>query len=109
MKNLEKMQKEIVEIFFNYQGQGTKPWSYIIASHDLQYQIGNLTKYVLQLENYRYRENLSDVQIKEKLADELADILAEILFIAHELDVNIEQAWAKMLELDRKKIGDRSK
>jgi NTP pyrophosphatase (non-canonical NTP hydrolase) len=108
MDTLDKMQQEVVEIFKKYDAQGTKTWSYDVASHDLQYQVGNLSKCVLQLQNYRYREGLDEVQIKAKLSDELADIMAEVLFIAHELDIDLHSAWANMLASDQKKISERS-
>ncbi|MFH1667648.1 MAG: hypothetical protein ABH884_01320 [Candidatus Komeilibacteria bacterium] len=102
------MQREIVEVFSKYESQGTKPWSYSVTSHDLQYQVGNLTKCILQLQNYRYREGLGEAQIKENLADELADIMAEVLFLAHELDIDLQEAWKKMFASDEKKISERS-
>ncbi len=33
--------------------------------------------------------------------------LAETLFIAHELNINLEEAWNKMLKSDELKIKDR--
>ncbi len=108
MDTLDKMQQEVVEIFKKYDAQGTKTWSYDVASHDLQYQVGNLSKCVLQLQNYRYREGLDESQIKAKLSDELADIMAEVLFIAHELDIDLHSAWDNMLASDQKKISERS-
>ncbi len=108
MDTLDKMQQEVVEIFRKYDAQGTKTWTYEVASHDLQYQVGNLSKCILQLQNYRYREGLDESQIKDKLSDELADIMAEVLFIAHELDINLHSAWANMLDSDKKKINERS-
>jgi len=47
-------------------------------------------------------------QIKAKLSDELADIMAEVLFIAHELDIDLHSAWDNMLASDQKKISERS-
>lgn len=104
MDTLDKMQQEVVEMFNKYESQGTKPWTYEIASHDLQYQLGNLSKCVLQLQNYRYREGLDEPQIKDKLSDELADIMADVLLIAHELDIDLHSAWANMLASDQKRL-----
>lgn len=107
MSDFLKKQKQISEIFKKYQLQGTKMWTYETASHDLQYQIGKLSKCILQLKNYRYRDNLSDEKIKENLSDELVDIIAEALFIANELNIDLDKAWDKMIESDEQKIDDR--
>ncbi len=108
MNNLKQMQKQVVDIFKKYQSQGTKMWTCETASHDLQYQIGKLSKCILQLKNYRYRENLTDEEIKENLADELVDIMAEVLFIADELNIDLDKSWEKMIESDENKISERS-
>ena len=108
MKNLQEMQKQVVDLFKKYQSQGTKMWTYETASHDLQYQVGKLSKCVLQLKNYRYRENLNEDEIKENVADELADIMAEVLFISNELNIDFNKAWEKMIESDENKINERS-
>ena len=43
------------------------------------------------------------------MAYELADILAEVLFIADGYDIDIEKAWGDMLASDRRKIAERTK
>jgi NTP pyrophosphatase (non-canonical NTP hydrolase) len=42
------------------------------------------------------------------MADELADIIAEAIFIADGYDIDLSKAWGDMLESDRKKIAERS-
>ncbi len=54
MTQLQQMTKAVIEIFAAYGAQGTKDWDYDIAAHDLQYQIGKLTKGILQLKEYRH-------------------------------------------------------
>lgn len=108
MNQLEQMTSEIVDVFRRYDAQGTKTWTADIAAHDLQYQIGNLSKCILQLRGFRFAEGLDDTAIKNNAADELADIMAEVLFIAHELDINITKAWSDMIACDEKKIENRS-
>ena len=105
---LNTMQQQVVDMFKKYEQQGTESWTYQTAAHDLQYQLGKLSKCVLQLENKRFNEGLTEPQIKIQLADELADIMAEVLFIAAELDINLAEAWAGMLASDEKKIEERS-
>jgi NTP pyrophosphatase (non-canonical NTP hydrolase) len=109
MKTLVDLTNEIKEIFKQYEKQGTLPWDYKVATTDLSYQIGNLTKAILQLQNYRYREGMNDGEIKKKAADELADILAEVLIIADDLKIDLYEAWENMVKSDHKKISDRKK
>ncbi|TSC68547.1 MAG: hypothetical protein G01um101456_601 [Parcubacteria group bacterium Gr01-1014_56] len=106
-KTLRDFTKEVVATFKNYQKIGTPPWDHMIAARDLPYQVGSLTKLLLQLEGIRHREGKTEKEIKTKIADELADIFAEVLFIAHGLDISIEEAWEAMLHSDQKKISER--
>lgn len=92
MSKLQAMTTQIVDVFTRYSKQGTKPWNYRVAAHDLQYQVGNLSKAILQLDGFRFKGDKSEGEVKEVIADELADIMAEVLFIAAELDIDIEQA-----------------
>ena len=102
------MTRDVISIFDKYNKQGTKPWDYTTATLDLSYQLGSLAKRIGQLNNTRYRDNLSEEQIKKYIADELADILAETLFIANDLNIDMHQAWDAMLASDKKKINGRT-
>jgi len=68
-----------------------------------------LVKRIMQYQNQRHAGGLSKKEIKAHIADELADIFAEVLFIANELDIDLEKAWADMIISDKKKISTRSK
>lgn len=108
MKTLKDYTEEIVDIFKEYDRTGTKTWNYKIAAFDLSYQIGSLAKRVAQLDGERYADGLSKEEIKKHIADELADIFAETLFIAHDLGIDLEQGWEDMKTSDQKKIETRS-
>lgn len=107
-KDLNDMLSELLEVWNSYHKQGTHPWTREVAAQDLQYQIWSFAKLVLQLQNFRYREWLSEDEIKKKMADELADILAEVIFVADGYQIDLPQAWQDMLVSDRKKISERS-
>ncbi len=102
------MQQQVAETFKKYESQGTEPWTFETAAQDLQYQIGSIAKCVLQLKNKRFVEGLSEEEIKRVLSDELADVIADVLFIADDLGIDIEQAWEGMLRSDDKKIKERT-
>lgn len=106
-KSLEKFTQEIVNTFKKYEQTGTTPWNYSIAARDLPYQVGALTKAILQLENIRHRNGKTEEELKKEIADELADIFAEVLFIAHELNISLEYAWKNMIQSDNQKIEER--
>ena len=61
----------------------------------------------MQLNGERHHENKSRKEIISGISDELADILAEVLFISKELDIDLDVAWGKMLASDRSKIAQR--
>lgn len=107
MKNLNQLTDEIVATYKSYESTGTKPWDYLIASRDLSYQVGSLTKIIMQLNKERYTKDSEDT-LKSQAADELADILAEVLFIAKELNIDMYQAWDKMIGSDEVKISERT-
>lgn len=102
------MTEDVVRTFDAYMAQGTARWRYKTAALDLSYQVGSLAKRILQLDGERYPEGLSKEEIKAKIPDELADIMAEVLFIAHELGIDMNQAWESMIKSDNKKIEERS-
>lgn len=106
---MKKYIKEAVKTIRSYDKSSPKKWTYKIAAFDLPVQVGSLTKLLMQNEGTRFAHGLSKKEIKEKIGDELADILTEVFFIAHELGIDIEKAFDKMLESDKKKISERTK
>lgn len=102
------MREDVVVQMKRYQLMGTKAWDYRIAARDLPCQVGSLTKLLMQLDGERYRHNKTDAELKNQIADELADIMSLVLFIAHELDIDVEKAWEAMLKSDDVKIGTRT-
>jgi len=107
-KDLGQLHTDMMEVWQHYSKQGTTPWNYRTAVADMPYQVGSLTKAVMQLNNERYHDGLSEKGILANIADELVDILAEVLFIANELNIDLYDAWETMLESDKKKISERS-
>lgn len=105
LKELTKKQMIVWDYYFK---QGTNPWTADIAIQDLTYQIGSLSKLNLQLKNCRFRHDMDDETIKTKIADELADILAETLFIASEMGIDMDKAFNDMLDTDIRKITERN-
>jgi len=105
---LEQLTKEILASFENYNRQGTNAWTGFTAVEDLPYQLGSLTKLTMQLKGSRYTEGKTEAEIKAKMGDELADILAEVLYAAHEFNIDLADAWQKMLGSDYQKVEERT-
>lgn len=76
-----------------YQKIRTKKWDYKVAVRDLPVQTSSLTKLIVQLQGEGYELNLSDKEIKEKISDDLKDLLSLILFISHKLSIDLNQDW----------------
>jgi NTP pyrophosphatase (non-canonical NTP hydrolase) len=95
---LKRMESQVVQGMKSYHQQmGTKLWDYRIAARDLVCQVGSLNKLVMQLEGERFNHHKSPNEIKEEIADELVDIFSMVLFIAHELNIDLQDAWDGML------------
>jgi len=107
-KLISELQQDVLKIYRAYEKTGTNKWTYQTALIDLQYQIGSLAKCALQLRGDRFNEGKTASQLNAAMGDELADILAEALFIAHELGIDLSEAWENMLQSDKSKIATRT-
>jgi NTP pyrophosphatase (non-canonical NTP hydrolase) len=108
-RTIQQMTDEVVRSFNNYIAQGTKKWDWQSAAKDLPYQVGSVAKIMQQMTNERWAEGKDETKLKEELSDELADVIACSLFIAAELKINIDDAWQKMINTDKRKVSERSK
>lgn len=108
-KSIKTYTKEVVKTIHSYNTTGVKKWDYHTAAFDLPVQVGSLAKALMQYENTRFAYGASKKELKAKIGDELADIFTEVLFIAHELDIDIEEAFSKMLDSDKQKVTTRTK
>lgn len=108
-KTIAQLKQEVVASFDRYVAQGTKRWGWESAAKDLTYQVGSLAKIMLQLSGERWTEGKTEQELKTQLANELADIVAEALFIAAKLDIDMAKAWEDMLADDTNKINQRAK
>ena len=101
MKMLSQYTKEAVKTIRSYDKTKVKKWTYETATLDLPVQVGSLIKAVMQYKNLRFSYGKNKTELKEIISDELADIFTEVLYIAHELDIDIDQSFNKMLKSDK--------
>jgi NTP pyrophosphatase (non-canonical NTP hydrolase) len=107
-KTLSELTQDVRESFATYDKQGTKHWTWETAARDLSYQVGSLMKVILQLSGERHAEGKDKSQLNWQLRNELADIMAEVLYIASELNIDMDQAMAEMVADDATKIKQRA-
>ena len=85
--------KSIIERFEKIEG---KPWGVEGAMIELSKQVGELSKLIMVYEKYYFsdRDKLDEqyVATKEKIGDELADILFAIIRIAKHYDIDLINA-----------------
>jgi hypothetical protein len=105
---ITELSKIVKDSFGTYDAQGTKHWTWKTAVRDLTYQIGSLSKITLQLTNYRWADGKKEPELMAEFSDELADIMAEVLYIASELDIDMNEAMAAMVKSDQKKVSERT-
>lgn len=105
---LQLLTEQVLQVIKAYPQIGTKPWNYQIMTNDLSYQVGSLVKLVMQLEGERYRHGKTNEEIKLEIADELTDIIFNTLFIAHELNIDLNDAWPRMIKSHTQDIHQRS-
>ena len=107
-KSLDEISATVVASFNRYAAQGTTPWTWEQAVKDLPYQVGSIAKLTMQLNNERWADGKSAAEIKTILSNELADVIADTLFIAHGLDIDMNRAMAEMLDDDSRKVTQRT-
>jgi hypothetical protein len=107
-KTISELTKDVQASFANYDVQGTRHWTWETAAKDLPYQVGSLSKVLLQISGDRYAEGKDEAALQWQLRNELADIMAEVLYIAGELNIDMNQAMAEMVDDDTKKVARRT-
>lgn len=105
---VSELTKLVRDSFASYDAQGTTHWTWESAARDLPYQVGSLTKIMSQLAGERWADGKSKPELETAFQDELADILAEVLYIASERGIDMSAAMEAMVESDRKKVSSRT-
>lgn len=108
-KTIKKYTEDAVKTMRSYDKTGTKKWDAKTALFDMPVQVGSLVKAFMQYDNMRFASGATKKELKERMSDELADIFTEVLFVAHELNIDIEEAFQHMLESDKEKVKARGK
>jgi hypothetical protein len=94
--------------FAKYDKQGTSHWTWEVAAKDLAYQIGSLHKVMLQLSGHRWADGKDKQALEADFRNELADILAEVLYVAAERGIDMNVAMDEMVADDQRKVTERT-
>jgi len=101
--------KEIVEeslkVLNEFKKVEKRKWGAEGAVIELSKQVGELSKNIMMFEGYYMagRDNVPEYQTsKEKIADELADILLMIIRLADHYEIDLEKEHLKQLDIAMK-------
>ncbi len=105
---ITELTEAVKNSFKKYDQQGTRHWTWQVAAQDLAYQIGSLNKVMLQISGDRWADSKDKVALEAEFRDELADILAEVLYIASEKGIDMNRAMDEMMKSDQDKVNSRT-
>ena len=100
------MYKKIYKRFEKLEG---KPWNSEGAMIELMKQVGELSKYIMVIENYYFpnRKNLPGYSTtKDSIGDELADIIAQVIRIADYYNIDLVEAHIKARNEEDKSLRE---
>lgn len=87
-----KLYRDIYKRFEIVEG---RPWGINGATIELSKQVGDLAKLIMLKENYYAYCAQKPENLDEKIGDELADILGQIIRIADFYNIDLEEAHKK--------------
>jgi NTP pyrophosphatase (non-canonical NTP hydrolase) len=105
---INELSQAVKNSFATYDKQGTQHWTWEVAAKDLAYQIGSLNKVMLQLSDHRWADGKDKKALEADFRNELADILAEVLYIADERGIDMNIAMDEMVADDHAKVTERT-
>ncbi len=85
-----------------------RPWGVEGATIELVKQVGELAKYVMVIENYYFsdREKQSGYEAnKEKIGNELADVIAQVIRIADHYQIDLVEAHIQARKEELESLG----
>lgn len=100
LDELQTKALEVKQLYATYnQRQGSRAWEVGDYMAGFVGDVGDLSKLIMAKQGLRHKD-----RVAENIEHELADCLWSLLVIAHELDVDIEQAYTKTMEEIKKRF-----
>jgi len=106
-KTFNQVLKETREITNEFEKREKKEWTPEIMTTELAKQLGEVSKQIMMLEGNYLPERDDDSRYafsKEKLADELSDVFANIIRMADYYEIDFEEAHLKELNKGKKRF-----
>jgi len=103
MSDLNKLTEQVREIYAEYESGGTNRWTYETALIDLSYQVGTLSKIMLQLRGDRFSES-TVIELKNNLVTSLQMCWRKFFSLLTSLKSTFKKVGSKCSNL----IGKRS-
>lgn len=100
---MQQMHREVVQRFSTIE---LKPWEAQGAMIELSKQVGELAKQVMIKEKYyALTDEVPDVD--EKMANEMADVIAQVMRLADHYGIDLEQAFVDAREEEKRYLVSR--
>lgn len=99
MSDLDKLQQRIVQL------RNERDWQKFHTPKDMAISLSLEASEVLELFQWKSHEEVEQYlkENKDKLSDELADVLAYLLMIAHDQDIDLTDAFEKKMQKNETK------
>ncbi len=98
----DEIKEKTLKLHSEFAKHEKKPWGPEACVMELQKQLGELAKYVMSIENYyiKHRDKLEEYKTtKEKLGDEMSDILFILIRLANHYGVDLEKEYLNQIDL----------
>lgn len=95
------------DVYHRFEKIEGRPWGVEGATIELVKQVGELAKYVMVVENYYFpnREKQSGYEAnKEKIGNELADVIAQVIRIADHYQIDLVDAHIQARKEEMKSL-----
>ena len=74
----------------------------------LSEEVGELSRLVARKYGEQsFKKPISDQEVKEKISDEMADVMFVLMCLANQMDINLEDAFHKNIEKKTRRDKDR--
>ena len=100
---MQDMYRNVVRRFQEIEG---KPWQAQGAMIELTKQTGELAKQVMLKENY-YAWAGEEMEVNQRLGNEMADVIAQVMRLADYYQIDLEQAFIEAREDEDKYLSTR--
>ena len=105
--NVKELQKKVDDWITEY---GVRYFDELTNTILLSEEVGEFSRLIARKYGEQsFKTEIGDEEIKEKISDELADIIFVLVCLANQMDINLEQAIDKNLQKKTNRDLDRHK